>query len=105
MNAPPSLADAGAALSRGDPESARAIAAQVSVADPGLADAWLLRAVASMATGRLDEARDSFARLRDLSPDDPRGPAGLGEIARARGDMPAALALLHEAARRKPAWS
>ena len=105
MNAPPSLADAGAALARGQPDVARELAAQLTTANPAFADAWLLRAVAAMATGRLDEAHESFAHLRELSPDDPRGPAGLGEVARARGDVTAALALLHEAARRKPAWS
>jgi hypothetical protein len=104
-NAPTPLAQARAALARGDIASAREHARDATSIAPHAGEAWLFRAIAALAAGDLDDAESAFRQLRELAPDDARGHAGLGQVAATRGDTAASLAHLHEAARRKPRWS
>ena len=72
-------------------------------ADPkAAAEGLYLAATSAYLEGRLPEARAGFEKVRQVSPDDPRLLAALGEVALAEGKTSEALAAFQQATTRDP---
>ncbi|HEX8794909.1 MAG TPA: tetratricopeptide repeat protein [Polyangiaceae bacterium] len=92
------------ALARGDLESAEASLAVAIEYSPRFVEAWVNLGYVELRRGNFDQARRDFLKARALNRDLPAPHHGLGVLAEAQGDGPAAEAFYRDALKVDPGF-